>query len=356
MLAPRRIGKTWLMGKIADDLTAEGWLTIHIEVAGIRTENDFLRLLCRKLQEAGTKTERAVAHLKHRLSLLASGGWEGNPIDAIGKINTSDFAEELISSLNQAGRETLILVDEIALFLMQYAADDPKSAYSFLYNLRRLRQSYGKVRWLFTGSIGLDVIARRQQLHGALVDLDVFVLRPFTEHEASSLIQELCQQKQVRHPFGLGEAEVAHLAAELGWLAPYYLRIVSDHIIPSGNGYLQGLPKATCEDIGRALDTLLEPPYRPYFSTWEEHLDKNFEPQEAQRLHDVLLACCEQPLGETFATLLVKMGPRGAEVSNRELKNALTTLSNNGFLCERDSRWQFQSGLLRRYWLRYIHE
>ena len=43
MLAPRRIGKTWLMDKVADDLEDEGWLCIRVDVEGMRTEEEFLR-------------------------------------------------------------------------------------------------------------------------------------------------------------------------------------------------------------------------------------------------------------------------------------------------------------------------
>ncbi|MGD0722582.1 MAG: hypothetical protein ABR970_16215, partial [Roseiarcus sp.] len=38
MPAPRRIGKTWLVGRLAEDLRAEGWLCVSIDVQGKRTE------------------------------------------------------------------------------------------------------------------------------------------------------------------------------------------------------------------------------------------------------------------------------------------------------------------------------
>ncbi len=34
MLGPRRIGKTWLMDKLRADLSAEGWVTVPIDVVG----------------------------------------------------------------------------------------------------------------------------------------------------------------------------------------------------------------------------------------------------------------------------------------------------------------------------------
>ena len=51
MLAPRRIGKTWLMDKVADDLEDEGWLCIRVDVEGMRTEEEFLRALCAEIEK-----------------------------------------------------------------------------------------------------------------------------------------------------------------------------------------------------------------------------------------------------------------------------------------------------------------
>ena len=46
MLAPRRIGKTWLMKQVEKDLTKDGHLCIRIDVEGKTTEQDFLKILC----------------------------------------------------------------------------------------------------------------------------------------------------------------------------------------------------------------------------------------------------------------------------------------------------------------------
>jgi hypothetical protein len=166
MFAPRRIGKTWLMFKIAEDLAREGWVTIIVDVEGMRTEEEFLRALCRKLEEAGGHAQLALAHLKQRISQLLAGGWEGNPLHAIGKLDPRQFSEALIAALNAQECKTLILVDEIALFVAERLAQDAEGTKAFLYHLRRLRQAYPNVRWLLTGSVGLDVVARRDGTGG----------------------------------------------------------------------------------------------------------------------------------------------------------------------------------------------
>jgi AAA+ ATPase superfamily predicted ATPase len=176
MLAPRRVGKTWLMRRVAEDLQTKGWMTVFTDVEGMRSEDEFLRDLCRKIEQTGSTSQAVLNHLSQRLRQLISGGWEGNPIHAIGRIDAKGFSEALVASLDAQGGKALILVDEIALFVTVLLARDEKATVDFLYHLRRLRQSYPRVQWLLTGSIGLDVVARRSQLHGALVDLEIFSL------------------------------------------------------------------------------------------------------------------------------------------------------------------------------------
>ena len=355
MLAPRRVGKTWLMHRVAEDLRAEGWMTVFTDVQGMRSEDEFLRELCRKIEEVGSTSQRVFNHLSQRLRQVVSGGWQGNPIEAIGRIDAKGFSEALVGSLDAQGGHTLILVDEIALFVMNLLAKDEPATLDFLYHLRKLRQAYPRVHWLLTGSIGLDVVARRAQLQGALTGLEIFPLEPFSESAARVYLTGICDRKEVRWPFALDDSAFAHLARELGWLSPYYLKLIADRIRASGGSALNRLPLALPVDIDGAFNELLKPELRGHFATWEEHITKNFPPEESNLLHAILEICCEQAEGESFDTLQARLGLTRPALSPRDLKNLLTALANDGFLHEADGRWRFRSGLLRRYWHKYIH-
>ncbi len=355
MLAPRRVGKTWLMHRVAEDLRAQGWTTVFIDLEGMSTEDEFLRELCQKIEECGSAADRVTAHLSQRLRQLIGGGWEGKPVDAIGRIDAKRFSEALVAALHDQGRDAVILVDEIALFVMNLLQKSEQATRDLLYHLRKLRQSYPRVRWIMTGSIGLDAVARRKRLHGALVGLDIFALEPFSETAARAYLDSI-RRKDVRWPFALDDRGFVHLARELGWLSPYYLKLIADRIRATGGKALCGLPLAATADIEAALNDLLKPAYREYFATWEEHIDKNFPQEEAALLHAILRACCELPDGDTFETLQARVGRLHPTLSVRALKDLLTLLVNDGFLHEIDGRWRFRSGLLRRYWLKFLHE
>src|SRR5690242_11859367 len=51
MLAPRRIGKTWLIKRFAEDLRNKGWMAVLCDVEGMSQETEFLRHLCRRIEE-----------------------------------------------------------------------------------------------------------------------------------------------------------------------------------------------------------------------------------------------------------------------------------------------------------------
>lgn len=355
MLAARRVGKTWLMHKVVDDLEALRWTTVFTDVEGMRTENEFLRELCKCIEEKVSAPQRIFSHLTHRLKQLTSGGWEGSPINAIGHVDPRAFSEALVAALDEQNEPTLILVDEIALFVSALLTQSESGTRDFLYHLRKLRQQYPKVRWLLTGSVGLDVVARRAGLHGALVDLEIFPLEPFGEAAARTYLVGLSTRREVPSPFEMDEAAFNYLLTELGWLSPYYLRFVAERVRPSSDLGASGLPIANLCDIEAAFEELLQPAYRAYFAAWEEHLEKNFPKGESDHLHAILNVLCEQSSGEVFDTLLAKVSPAHA-IRPRELKNLLTALANDGFVIEAAGRWRFRSGLLRRYWLKYIHE
>ncbi|HEY3719668.1 MAG TPA: hypothetical protein VGL41_05950 [Roseiarcus sp.] len=127
MFAPRRIGKTWLMNELAKDLRNEGWITIIVDVEGMRTEEEFLRALAEATASRGELADlpetglalldagieiasdnfgAATAHLDRALGAgLESEGW--NFLDDLLRFFRLAFArgygEKLIAHFEAAG-------------------------------------------------------------------------------------------------------------------------------------------------------------------------------------------------------------------------------------------------------------
>lgn len=355
MLAPRRVGKTWIMRRLEEDLAAENWGVVFCDVEGLPDEREFLRHLCQQI-EAGEKAKsRAMSHLGQRLKqLLSDGGWT-NIQEAITKLNWKAFSETLVSALNEHEHPSVILIDEMSLFVAARLRVDREVVLEFLHHLRSLQQRFPNVRWLFTGSVGLDVVARRANVAGALLNLTSFSVDPFTVPQARSFLHYLQESGRIFKPFELAQEEFSYLERELGWLSPYYLEHIANQIRPTGPIQQSGCPAAIRADIDSAFDKLLSPQCRGYFVSWEEHIAKNFGAVDEQRLRLILDACSVSADGEQFDTLHAILSRTHASSTLKDIRELLSVLIRDGFLTEdeRLKRYKFQSGLIRKYWLKY---
>jgi hypothetical protein len=352
MPAPRRIGKTWTIGRLADDLRKDGWAVVEADVEGIKTPDKFARELWKRIEAQSSIAQSFRAHAKQRIGNLLGGGWDDNPLSALGRIDPIEFTETLIESLDSSGKKVAILIDEISYFFLKLAEADREEAHAFAYQLRAFQQRYKNVRWLITGSIGLSVIARRYGLEGAFVDFDTFTLEPFTPEEARSFMREPVIQQQFNHLFNASDADFDSMFAELGWLAPYYLRMVANEVRPSIAAADGSLPRATAADFEAAFDKLLQPGRKSEFGVWREHIDKNLPEPDQKLARTLLRALSRDSSGETEATLVAAAQADGA-IAKRQVQEVLEILGNDGLIGKTGDRYAFRSGLIRRYWKEY---
>jgi hypothetical protein len=305
---------------------------VFCDVEGIADETEFLKHLCQSIERREALAKRAIGHLQQRFKQVLSDGNWSTVQEALGRLDWKSFSDTLVGSLNAGTKPTLILIDEMSLFVAARLRHDRDAALNFLYHLRRLRQRYPNVRWMFTGSIGLDVVARGASLSGALLGLRSFPLEPFTSAAARAFLNHLCETGAVFRPFDLTDEGFAHFEAQLGWLSPYYLEELANQVQPSGSPGPNGRPTATIDDIGRAFESLLAPQHRLHFAAWEEHIPKNFDPPDRDRLLRILNKCGETPEGEQFSTLQAILSRTDPALTTSELRNLLTVLVTDGFL------------------------
>ncbi|MGL4635674.1 MAG: AAA-like domain-containing protein [Beijerinckiaceae bacterium] len=352
MLAPRRIGKTWLMHEVAKDLVKENWNCISLDVQGMDSEEKFLRALCGEIEKQKDLKKRMLDQLRVRAKQAFENAESLS--QALGKVDHRQFLEVLVESLNAEKARSVIMIDEIALFILVLSKKDPEATRGLLYHLRKLQLAFRNVSWFLTGSVGLDIISRRFSAEGALLDYESYILEPFTELEARSYMQELCDKGPLSKQFQFENNAFQTLTNALGWLSPYYIRQIANCIRPSkqiaapGTGDL-----ATSDDVLKAVDLFLTPNYRLHFSPWKEHIEKNFDPPDTKRLQTILNIASEQDKGEIEATFLTRLNDGEMQVQTRQLKDDLIVLQKDGYLVKTDNRWKFQSGLLRRYWQEY---
>ncbi len=355
MLAPRRMGKTVLLERLKEEGASHGFRAVVLDVEGYRQEKDFFQEMCASIQEEIGAGQAILGALTERLRRVVQGAdnLQGDWRNLLLQMDWRLFADHLVAQLEKEKDDSktwLFLVDEITIFTKALLDSQSVTAASdFLYTLRQLCREHRKVRWLFTGSIGLDTIARRHGFEGSLVDLEIFSLEPFSRETARDFLQEIAKKNGAT----LTEEVVAALCERLGWLSPYYLKKMG------GAACELALParEVDAQAAHLAAESLLDLPHRTYWSTWREHLDKNYPEPERTRLFTILAEASRGTDGASLSTLLLTLSQAGGEpLAEGGLRDLLDTLEADGYLTATPdrSRFRFRMNLLREWWQRYV--
>ncbi|MEA3292625.1 MAG: hypothetical protein U9Q71_10040 [Pseudomonadota bacterium] len=92
-----------------------------------------------------------------------------------------------------------------------------------------------------------------------------------------------------------------------------------------------------------------------YWSTWREHLDRNFLEPDRSRLYKLLEVLARSDTGTSRDGLLSGLNSGGEPVSEANLRALLDTLLADGYLAVDDNHlYLFRMNLLREWWLRYV--
>jgi hypothetical protein len=352
MLAPRRIGKTVLLNQLCEMAPKQGYRAIVLDVEGFHDEKDFFRQCCSAIQEELSTGASVMTAFTHRLTRLLQGSaaegadWR----QLLMHTDWQEFADQLFTHLNDNKEEPpwIILVDELPVFIQALNDRDGATSISqFLYWLRGIRQKYKNIRWLYTGSIGLDTVARRYNVEGALNDLDPFTLEPFSEETARAFLSDIAKRRGCTFE----REAIDTILSRLGWLSPYYLeRIAEDACVDRvSNSPIES------HDVEATMDRFLDLGKRLYWASWREHLDRNFAEPDRGHLYAILEIVAQNHDGTDGNLIIGHLNQGGEPLGKVELRTLIDTLLSDGYLTQRDNdQYHFRMNLLREWWLRYV--
>jgi len=359
LLAPRRVGKTSIMWRLREQASSRDLTASHVSVADADSELGFVRQLYNAII--------AIEPARHRVEKLADGGLGQffrriKKVGALGvSVELSDTAvddwrkvgEALVGALAETEQRALLLVDELPVFVLALARQDPSGARAadFLTWLRKLREAQStteRVRWLLAGSIGLDTVARRLRISKTIGDLYVYNdLGPFSRDTSLSFLEALAQT----YVLPLADDVKDRICDRIEWLLPYHIQLIfselrdhcGDHRCP-----------ATVEVVDLVYDKMLSK--RPYFDHWEQRLHEELGEPDARYAIDLLNAVARDPTGVSITTLQAVLGKHIHDADQRDerLTYLIDVLRGDGYLTTAEDRLRFCSPLLRDYWARRI--
>jgi hypothetical protein len=352
MLAMRRTGKTFLCRLIEADAEKGGYRAAFCNLEGCDDEKAAFSELCGAVEPQLRIKDIAKDRWQQMLRRVIGGQVDAGTLkELLLRTDWRESLRNLLSVLDEDDKPWIIILDELPLFVMKLLRADRVRAANFLLQLRTYRHEFKNIRWLITGSVGLDVVTRREKLGGTINDLERFDLQPLSPDAARSLIENLIAEGKCLYPFVIGAAEFDHLVRRLNWLSPFYIERLAVALRATGSA--PGTRQATSGDVDRAFDALLSHGSRGYFAAWGEHIDNNFDSPERDRLRAVLSHLSASERGETRDTLMTVIGRLQPAGKRSDLRDALDLLISDGYLEEAESRYRFRSGLVREWWARW---
>lgn len=263
-------------------------------------------------------------------------------------LNNDEMNQSVFNRLSEAfdhNTDTLIVIDELPLFLGKLIADGKKLRdVEFLLNwFRSIRQNEASnIRWIFCGSVGLRNFTIHYGLSHTINDLIDFNLGEMPEEEAKGLIKKLASSYDIQ----IGEDEINYMLTYLQWTIPYFIQLLIDRLRSDMFG--KESPVST-SDIDKAISGLSR---SDYFQTWADRLKEYHEfEDDAYRILDSLSAVAEGMSKETLQAIIMKGKESDSDMQDsRRLTKLLDMLEHDGYIIRDKNYRKFRSPLLRDWW------
>ena len=349
LVGSRRVGKTSFLRKVWADAKTHGFDSVYVDLSPCRDELALVQqLYTASLQrDEGSILWRSIGNswLRKVLKRLPAIGPSGLSIEfRPDGLSWNRLGDALPEVLSNSGRQWLIMLDEMGVFLDRLASqplDGRARAEQFLFWLRQVRLQYENIRWVISGERVLDTILSDLPGLGAFNDLRMVQLGAYDASTADELLQALCST----HEVVLSSVVRKLILRRVGWLAPYYLQLVFSEL-----RNVEG--PVTQTQVDRVIDALTTP---PIFDSWRDRLS-SLRGADFEWALMILNRLCVAPAGISQSALSQALPLSITNPVEREekLNSLLDLLQKEGYIHRSAGLWKFLSPLLRQYWQRHV--
>jgi len=372
LLGPRRIGKTSAARAVMAQVRSEGWRAIEINVASCVDERGFLdkleTALKPELASIAAKTMDAIGDafgaISGRIkSVKISLPGAGSLGAELGDGDTEDWtkvASDILRLIAQAEERWLIYTDELPILLFNIIRNDPQTGVQrvrrfldWFRNDVRAIPSARKVRWLVSGSVGLDTLVQQHGMADTINSMKHQGLEAFKDELAVAMLAKLAARYQI----DLSANDAESIVAAVQWPQPYYLQSAFHHLRDLVAANAAASPASLIE---QAIERLVQPGADNDFHHWEGRLSLQLSPADAGHARALLNLAARDPNGARAENLLAALEGRMANATAEEAQDTFINLRD---ILQRDAYWwpdessgakryRFRLEPLRRWWLR----
>lgn len=372
LLGPRRIGKTSAARAVMVSVRNEGWRAIEINVASCTDEGAFLEKLNAALKPElasfAAKTKEAIgsafnaigARIKSVKVPVPGAGSLDLELSAPDAEDWTQVGSDVLRLIAQVDERWMIYIDELPILLFNIIRNDPQTGVQrvrrfldwFRNDVRALPDA-SKLRWLISGSVGLDTLVQEHGMADTINSLNHQGLDAFAPNVAKAMLLELANHYQI----DLNDEDAKSIVDAVQWPQPYYLQATFHHL----RSLLVTNPEAKPADlIEQAIDRLIQPGSDNDFHHWASRLSQQLSRIDANHAQAMLNFAARDPNGARPENLLALLEQRMANAPSDEARTTFIRLRD---ILLRDAYWwpdestgqkryRFRLEPLRRWWLR----
>jgi hypothetical protein len=251
-------------------------------------------------------------------------------------------------------------MDELPIFLFNIIRKDSQTGelrvrrfLDWFRNDVRCMPGADGVRWLVSGSVGLDTLVQQCGMADTINSMNHQTLKPFKEEEAVALLLKLAESYSV----SLSNSDAHEIVAIIRWPQPYYLQFFFNKL----RDLIQAQP-----DIGhsglieQAIGRMIEPGADNDFHHWEKRLAIQLCSTDSGHAMALLSHAAREPQGGNAEMLFAELEGRLPNTTKEEAVRTFIRLRDilirDGYWLPDDSsgarRYRFCLEPLRRWWIR----
>ena len=146
-----------------------------------------------------------VGVLKVELQAAMAGSWR-------------DDGRAIVEALAEADTPTVVAIDELPLLVDRILRRDPAEAELLMGTMRGFAEEFRTVRWLVSGSIGLEPVLHRAGLTGTITHLRAYPIDAWDEATTAGAVEALARSTGLM--MGAGATDAVHAQPRPGRAVP----------------------------------------------------------------------------------------------------------------------------------------
>lgn len=354
--AERRVGKSSILEKMKEH-PAKNWVVLLCYVESKRHPSELVGEIYRVAREHHVLSRRAnwlkgFDKVYDKLAGVEAGGWRLPPVETAWKRLLTSLVEDLAE---HDGSGIVIVLDEFPHMLSSMIEDKrPELAIEVLDTLRELRQRFqavGRLRFLFTGSIGLHlVIAELKHVFGYTGNPMNDVAHATLDSMFREDVEIMCNQYLEEE--GIHRTDAARFIDTMCKVTdslPLYVEYVCDRFQKADRRSVDP------DDIDKEVQTMLLDPTVEWFADAAERIRTRYKSMKMDGIANaVMRLLCPKRGAQPESAIVEKLIADGVASNIDTIQPVLELLLRDHYLSRSISKgtrmYRFKYEIMRRWW------